>query len=123
MISRIVFAELVLYIEEVRQYDVEKAPVFKLSDLAHLYTMRMEQLGIKLDMRLHTTRLKERLLAKFTDMRAQKKGRDVLLAFEDDIGPALAKACEFDSDSDAIHLARAAKIVCDHNYVWGGQTI
>ena len=49
-------------------------------------------------------------------MRAQKKGRDVLLAFEDDNGPALAKACEFDSDSDAIHLARAAKIVRDHMF-------
>ena len=57
-----------------------------------------------------------RLLAEFPGMRAQKKGRDVLLAFEDDIGPALAKACEFDSDSDAIHLARAAKIVRDHMF-------
>ena len=37
MISRIVFAELVLYIEEVR-HDVERAAVFKLSDLAQLYT-------------------------------------------------------------------------------------
>ena len=44
-------------------------------------------------------------------MRARKKGRDVLLAFEEDIGPALTKACEFDSDSDAIHLAHAANIV------------
>ena len=44
-------------------------------------------------------------------MRAQKKGQDVLLAFEDDIGPAL-----FDSDSDAIHLARGAKIVRDHMF-------
>ena len=73
-ISRIVFAELVLYIEEVCQHNVERAPVFKLSDLARLYTARMEQIGIKLDMRPHTTRLKQRLLAEFTDIRAQKKG-------------------------------------------------
>ena len=32
------------------------------------------------------------------------------MAFEEDIGPALAKACELNSDSDAIHLARVAKI-------------
>ena len=38
MISRIVFAELALYIEEVCQHNVERAPVFKLSDLARLYT-------------------------------------------------------------------------------------
>ena len=60
---------------------------------------------------MHSTRLKQCLLAQFTDMRAQKKGRDVLLAFEEDICPALTKACEFDSDSDAIHLACAANIV------------
>ena len=39
-----------------------------------------------------------------------------VLAFEDDIGPALAKACEFDSDSDAIHLACAAKFAHDHMF-------
>ncbi len=36
------------------------------------------------------------------------------MAFEEDIGTALAKACEFDSDNEAIHLARAAKIVRSH---------
>ena len=76
----------------------------------------MEQLGIKLDMRPHTTRLKQRLLAEFTDMRAQKKGQDILLAIENDIGPALAKACEIDSDSDAIILAHVAKIVRSHMF-------
>ena len=116
IISGIAFAELVMYIEETRQMDEEIAPVFKLCDLAQLYMSRMEQLGVKLDVRVHTTRLKQRLLAQFTDMRAQKKGRDVLMAFEEDIGSALAKACEFDSDNDAIHLARAAKIVRNHMF-------
>ena len=36
--------------------------------------------------------LKQCLLAEFTDMRAQNKGRNVLLAFEDE-------ACELDSDT------------------------
>ena len=48
-------------------------------------------------MRLHTTRLKQCFLGEFTDMRAQKKGLTVLLAFEGDIGPALTKFCELDS--------------------------
>jgi len=35
------------------------------------------------------------------------------MAFEDDIGPALAKAYEFDSDNNGtIYLARATNIVC-----------
>ena len=33
-LSGIAFAELVMYIEEMRQLDEERAPVFKLSDLA-----------------------------------------------------------------------------------------
>ena len=37
-----------------------------------------------------------------------------MLTFEDDIGTALSKACELESDNEAIHLARAAKIVCQH---------
>ena len=43
-------------------------------------------------------------------MRAQSKGRDVMLVFDKDIGATLDKACEQDSDSDAVHLARAAQI-------------
>ena len=115
-LSGIALAELVMYIEEMRQLDEKRAPVFKLSDLAQLYTSRLEQLGVKLDVKVHTTRLKQRLLTQFTDMKAQKKGRDVLLAFEDDIGNALAKACELDSDNKAIHLARAANIVRNHMF-------
>ena len=42
IISRIVFAELVLYITEVRHHDVKRAAIFKLSDLAQLYTTWME---------------------------------------------------------------------------------
>ena len=44
-------------------------------------------------------------------MRVQKKGQDILLAFEGDIGPALAKACELDSDSEAIQLVKIVLII------------
>ena len=36
------------------------------------------------------------------------------MAFEEDVGAALAKACDLDSDKDAVHLARAAQIVRRH---------
>ena len=68
VMSKVAFAELVMYIEEVRYSSEDKAPIFKLSDLAQLYVSRMDQLGINLDKRIHTTRLKRRLLAQFTDM-------------------------------------------------------
>ena len=76
-----------MYIEEVREADEAGAPVFKLSDLGQLYSSRIEKLGVTLDARVHSTRLK------FHDMRAQKNGRDIFLAFEEDVGAALAKVC------------------------------
>ncbi|KAJ8393374.1 hypothetical protein AAFF_G00060960 [Aldrovandia affinis] len=93
-----------------------RAPVFRLADLVQLYQSRIEQLGVQLDTRVHSTRLKQRLLAQFPDMRAHTKGKDILMAFEEDLGAALAKACELDSDSDAVHLAHAAQIVRRHMF-------
>ena len=109
-LSRVAFAQLVLFIEETRQHE-ETAPVFKLAELAELYQSRIEQLGVRCNTRVHSTRLKQRLLAHFPDMQSHSKGRDIMLAFRKDVGDAIAKACEMDSDNDAIHLARAAEIV------------
>lgn len=67
------FTELVFHIEETREHD-GTAPVFKLTVLAQLYKTRMEQLGVDVDTRVHSTRLKEGLLAEFPDMRAYTKG-------------------------------------------------
>ena len=60
---------------------------------------------------LNSTRLRERILAEFPDMQSYKKGRDVLMAFEKDVGAALAKAYEQETDKAAVHIARAAQIV------------
>ena len=52
-------------------------------------------------------------------MRAHTKGRDVQLVFEEDVGAALTKACELDSDNDVVHLARAAQTVRRHMFEEG----
>ena len=44
-------------------------------------------------------------------MRAHTKGRYVLLVFQEDVGAALTKACEPDSDNNVVHLVRAAQTV------------
>ena len=106
----IALAELVSYIEEARM-DSDVAPVFKLIDLATLYKTRLEQLGTVLTGRVHTTELKNRILRYFPNLEEHKRGRDILLAFNEDVGAALRMACEQDADSDGIHLARAANIV------------
>ena len=61
-VSGIVFAELVLYIEEAR-LDEDTAQVFKLANLVELYHSGKQQLGVELETKVHSTRLKQRLLA------------------------------------------------------------
>jgi hypothetical protein len=72
-----------------------------------LYTARLEQLGVKQQNRLNSTKLTYCILSHIPDISVHKEGRDVLLAFAGDV----RKACDLDYDDDAICLARAAKIV------------
>ena len=64
-------AELIIYIEEARSEN-DGLPIFKLADLASMYTSRLQQLGVNLPDRVHTTRLKERILAMVPDLQAHK---------------------------------------------------
>ena len=109
-VAGIVFAELVSYIEDSRA-NPDESPVFKLADLVSLYQSRMEQLGVQTEQRIHSTRLKERLLSHIPDLQAHRSGRDVLLAFQHDVGDALAQMCFQDDDDQGILLAKSAKLV------------
>lgn len=57
----------------------------------NLYSTRLTQLGTNIVGRIHSIKLKDRILSYFQDMEAHKKGRDVMLAFKEDIGLALSK--------------------------------
>ena len=65
----IAFAELVSYIEEARK-DKLVASVFKLADLKNLYSIRLKQLGTDIERCIHSTKLKDRILDYFQDMKA-----------------------------------------------------
>ena len=107
----IAFASLVSYLEDHRESG-ETSPVFKLADLGSLYSEKLQGLGIpKSSLNINTTRLKERLLAAIPDLTAHTQGKHILLVFNDTIGDAIRKACEQDYDSEALQLARAARIV------------
>eukprot|EP00112_Aurelia_sp_Birch-Aquarium-sp1_P024416 Seg771.7 transcript_id=Seg771.7/GoldUCD/mRNA.D3Y31 product="hypothetical protein" protein_id=Seg771.7/GoldUCD/D3Y31 len=109
-LAGIVFAELVTYIEDSRAKS-DESPIFKLADLVSLYQSRMQQLGVQTEQRIHSTRLKERLLSHIPTLQAHRSGRDVLLAFQDDVGDALALMCLQDDDDQGILLAKSAKLV------------
>ena len=68
-------AELLAYIEQARMVE-DVAPVFKLADLARLYSKRLKQLGVEQDMHTHSTELKNRILSHIPDLTAHKETRN-----------------------------------------------
>ena len=109
-LESIALSELVTYIEETR-LDEGADLYFKLADLAKLYHNRLVQLGVSIPNRINTIRLMERLLDQMPNLKAHTKGRDVVLAFDDDIADALIISSQFKKDSDIMHLAKTAQIV------------
>lgn len=107
----IALAQLVEYIEETRAESVDTIPVFRLAELAQMYSTRLQQLGVDSSTRVNSTHLKHRILANVPGLQAHKQGRDVMLAFNDDIGQALKNLHEQDYDSEAMTLLKAAKII------------
>ena len=107
----IALGELVSYIDEIRAESTTSIPVFKLTEFAKLYSDQLEELGAKITGPIHTTRLKDRILANIPDMQVHKHGRDVLLAFNEDIGTVLNNAYGRDFDDEGMILSQAARIV------------
>ena len=95
---------MVSYIEEIRAESATSIPVFKLTELAKLYSDRLEELGA-------STRLKDGILSNIRDMQAHKHGRDVLLAFNEDIGTVLNNAYGRDFDNEGMILSQTARMV------------
>ncbi|CAC5367122.1 unnamed protein product [Mytilus coruscus] len=109
VIHGIVLAELIEYIDGSRS-GTHIVPIFKLADLAKLYSKRLDQLGVVIEGRTYTTHLENRILAAIPDLKAHKQGRDVLLIFNEDVGEVLKQATSY-SDDEGIIIAKAAQIV------------
>ena len=104
----IAFSKLVTYISEMKNASDSRDPlIFKLADLTTLYKQRLEQLGVE-SPDVHSTRLKDQLLFHIPKMQDHRKGRDGLLAFEDDVGSILSQSSKY---CEAIHLSKAAEII------------
>ena len=88
----IAFAELVMHIESFWETS-DTRPVFSMTDIKKLYSARLQELGFPKE-QVHTTRLKLRLLAAISDLTVHTQGREVLLAFDQDIGNALKEVCD-----------------------------
>ncbi|CAC5387402.1 unnamed protein product [Mytilus coruscus] len=90
VIRGIVLAELIkyLYIDGSRS-GTDIVPIFKLADLANLYSKRLEVLEVVMEGMIKTTHMKNWILAAIADLQAHKQGRDVRIIFSEDVGEAL----------------------------------
>ena len=107
----IAFSELVVFIEQTTISNRKSIPVFKLSELNKIYCKRLEELGMVVTTRIHSTRLKNRILSQFEDFEAYTDGREVLLASKCDIGEVLTSASRVNYDHEGFVLAKAAQII------------
>lgn len=103
----IALAELISYIEDSRQEDIK---VFRLADLTKLYSERLDQLGIDVT-RINSTYLKDRILMHIPDMKAYNEGRDVFLAYSDDVGTVLRQGYKADRDELSVMMTKIAHTI------------
>ena len=102
-----VFSKLVTYLVETTRSGKGPA-VFILADIVQLCTRRLEQLGVVSSV-VSSSRLKDKLLSEMPELEAHKQGRDVLLAFQKDVGFVLSEASDY--YSDALIISKAANIL------------
>ncbi|VDI65760.1 Hypothetical predicted protein [Mytilus galloprovincialis] len=76
-----------------------------------MYTSRIEQFGLNTSVRGHSTDLKKRVLAASPDLQDHKRGRDLLLLFNDNVGAAIKQATRTNYDDEAMILSKAEQIV------------
>lgn len=69
-------------------------------ELVKLYSERLKQLSgdDEITSAVHSTRLKEKLLAFVPGLIAHSSGRDVVLTFQDSVGSILSTACSITVD-------------------------
>jgi len=86
-------------------------PVFKLCDIVKLYKERLLQFGIKEDVYVHSSKLKDRIIQAIPELQSYKQGRNIYLAYREDVANVIKRVAEHDYDNEGMILAKAAKIV------------
>ena len=92
MTCSIRLAELICQIQNSRK-EQPHTTVFKLSDLKKEYCKRLAQQGVaEKTQEIHCRRRNEKLMAAVPGWTAHTKGKEVLLAFDEDTGPLISDA-------------------------------
>ena len=103
-IKDILFFFLIFYIKD-------KGYILKLINIANLYKTRVRELGGHRPDRVHTTKLKQRLMLHIKTLKEfQDSNNDSYLEFNGDVGKVLIKFCEKSYDDEAFVLSEVAKL-------------
>ena len=105
------FGKVVAFIEETVTNATHEIPVFKRCDLVKLYNAQLKKLGVHLETRIHSTRFELRLLSQFEDITAYNDKKEIILAFNCDVGEVIAAAALSNYDDDGYILAKTATIL------------
>ena len=111
IVQGIALTQILRYIDEQREEG--RQSIFKLSDLVRLYAATLKDLGVEIEERIHSTHLKNRILATAPYLEARNSGREVFIGFQEDIGDILHCAYKEDGDEQGRHLAMTAEILRD----------
>ena len=79
--------------------------VFSMPYFGQLYSSRLKDAG-RTEVYVHTSRLREKILAAGSDLISTHRGKEVVLVFNKDIGEALHIACNAESDMLQQFLSR-----------------
>ena len=82
----------------------------KLADITKYYSEYLQKYGIE-NYKVHSTRLKQRIMEHFDDMYEQQQGRDIILGFTSDLSDIISSAKNSDFDNEGVILAEAGKIL------------
>lgn len=105
-IFAVAFSDLLSYIHERRLISKDQPTIFRLVDLVKLMSEWLQQLGVQRT--VISTRLKDLIIEHIPEIEAYKKGRDIVTAFNNEVGLILAVVNEYD---DAIIVSKAAQIL------------
>ena len=74
------------------------------------YSVQLKELGLHIETRIYSTQFKLRLLSQFEDMSTYNDKKEVILAFNCDVGEVITAAAT-NYDDDGYILAKAATIL------------
>lgn len=112
-VEGICFSQLISHIEEIRNTTTDA--IFKMPALAKFYIERLEELSkihnsSKIDWKVHTSKLRAKILLHFDDLVEELVGREYVLISKNSVSHCIQTLCN-DTYDEALDASRVAKTI------------